>query len=504
MVLHYIKEFILYFYGYSVFFYSMALLASYVLLLYMSYRYITKYRRWSDSYIKHMVKTNPYKPGISIVAAARHEENIVANVESLLRIDYPNLEVCIVHNDDADKKRKLAETKRKEADKKDEELKYLKMMIDAFQLVEVPHNNVRSIYAAQSKDGTYNERLFRSAKYPNLIVLDKVSAGTKADGINAGLNVISNPYFINTDVDCKLSEEAALQCIFPVLQDSSIIAVSGVMHISNGYIPKTKEQMDEEMQKEGRVKEPFIRHATLWPSGLFQDLEYKRSFYVGKMGWSQINAMNNVSGGYGLFNTEVVKAAGGYDAGSFAEDMDMVTRMVAYCCEQKRDYKIVQIPHGCCFTKGPRSIMDMKNQRIRWGRGLIQLMHNHHRLVLNPKYKRLGMIAFFNTFLFEFIAPVIEAIGFVTLIYLFVRHAININAFWIVFAAIYMFSMMLNIFVISYDYMIDHSYNWKSYLKLLIAAVLEPICYHPFVTLFSLRGYWAYIIGKKGQWVSIN
>ena len=39
------------------------------------------------------------------------------------------------------------------------------------------------------------------------------------------------------------------------------------------------------------------------------------------MGWSAINGMPNVSGGFGLFDRSVAIAAGGYDAPSFAEDI---------------------------------------------------------------------------------------------------------------------------------------------------------------------------------------
>lgn len=483
MILHYIKEAFLYFYGYTVFFYSLALIASYVILLYLAYRYTTKYKRWSNDYIKHMVKSNPYKPGISIVTGAyRGEKDIVANVNSFLAIDYPDLEICVVHNDKQSEKEKYRE--------KGEEVPAMKELIENFRLVEVPYNYVQNIYSTHSYD-----RLFRSEIYPNLIVLDKVSGGTKADAINAGLNVISKPYFINTDIDCKLSKDAALQCIFPVLQDKSVIAVSGTMHMSNGFIPR----------KNAKPGDLGIKMATWEPSGLFQDLEYKRSFYVGKMGWSQINAMNNVSGGYGLFSTEVVRAAGGYNAASYAEDMDMVTRMAAYCCEQNRDYRIVQIPHGCCFTKGFTNMPSMMNQRQRWGRGLIQLMHEHRRLLLNPKYKRLGMVSFFNTFIFEFLAPIIEGFGMLTLVYLFLRHAINADTFWLVFFTIYFFSQMLNMFVITFTYAQGDAYDSKwNYLKLIVASLLEPIIYHPFVTFFSLKGYWVYLIGKKGQWVAIN
>ena len=80
------------------------------------------------------------------------------------------------------------------------------------------------------------------------------------------------------------------------------------------------------------------------PIPLFQNLEYMRSYLIGKMGWSAINGMPNVSGGFGLFDRSVAIAAGGYDAPSFAEDMDLITRMVGYMCDFSRPYKIVQIP----------------------------------------------------------------------------------------------------------------------------------------------------------------
>lgn len=63
--------------------------------------------------------------------------------------------------------------------------------------------------------------------------------------------------------------------------------------------------------------------------------------------------MPNVSGGYGLFDREIVIAAGGYSPDSFAEDMDMLIRMVGYCCDFSIPYRVVQIPQTCCWTEGP-------------------------------------------------------------------------------------------------------------------------------------------------------
>lgn len=455
---------IIYFYGYLVFFYSITLMLSYVTLLVLAYRYGARYLRWTDDHIRHSVDSSPYVPGVSIVAGAYNEEKtIVENVNSLLKQDYPNFEVCIVNDGSKDRT--------------------LDLLIENFDLVEVPYEYVERVHCQPFK------RLFKSSnpKYARLTVVDKVNGGTKADAINGGLNVISNPYFINTDVDCILARDAMYHCIFPVLQDDTIIAVSGTMSMSNGSTYEDGVLTD--------IRPP----RQLIP--LFQDLEYKRSFLVGKMGWSEINAMNNVSGGYGLFKTDVVINAGGYAGDSFAEDMDMLTRMVGYCCEQNQPYRVVQIPHTCCWTEGPSTLKVLRRQRVRWGRGLIQHMHKHTYMMFRPKYGRLGMITFPYVIIYEFLAPVIEFIGFLTIIFLLLTAGINWSTFWVMFVCIYVFSMMLSSFVVFYDYLCGGSYNGtRWYWRLFFAALLEPFIYHPFIVIFSLRGYINYILGTRAVW----
>lgn len=461
-------EFLLFFFGYVILGYSLLLIVSYVMLLVFAYKYSFRYRQWSNKYICNMVQSSPFVPGISVVAPAYNEEKtIVDNVRSLLKMDYPNFDVCIVNDGSKDRT--------------------LELLIETFEMVEVPFEYVEHVHSAPFK------RLFKSINpaYARLMVVDKVNGGTKADAVNAGLNVISNPYFINTDVDCILSRDAMYQCIFPVIQDRHIIAVSGTMSMSNGASMSNGEIVD---------LRPSSR-----PIPLFQDLEYKRSFLVGKMGWSRINAMNNVSGGYGLFSTEVVVNAGGYSSTSFAEDMDMLTRMIAYCCDFNRPYRVVQIPHNCCWTEGPSNIKMLYRQRTRWGRGLIQLMWEHRRLLFNRKYKRLGLISMPYTFLFEFLAPIIETVGLGMTVYLAFTGGISWFSFFVTFLAIYAFSYMLSTFVVFYDYILGSSYTSRmSYLKLLLAAAFEPIIYHPLIVISSLVGYFRYITRQKAVWVSME
>lgn len=451
-------------YGYCVIFYSILLILSYITLLILAYSHASNFMKWSDEHIYSIFTTSPFVPGVSIVASAFNEEvTIVDNVNSLLRQEYPDFEVIIVNDGSRDHT--------------------LDKLIENFDLDEVPYEYVERVHCRPFR------RLFRShnPKFSRLTVVDKVNGGTKADAVNGGLNVVRTPYFINTDVDCILSHSAITHCIFPILNDDRVIAVSGTMSMSNGATVEDGEIVDIS---------PSSR-----PIPLFQDLEYKRSFLVGKMGWSRINAMNNVSGGYGLFSTEVVINAGGYTSDSFAEDMDMLTRMVGYCCEQNRPYRVVQIPHTCCWTEGPGNVKVLKRQRVRWGRGLLQHMVKHRYMIFNPRYKRMGMITMPYTLLFELCAPIIEALGMITLIYLIIIQGVNWETFWVMFGAIYLFNIMLSSFVVFYDFLAGGSYNKRSgYFKLLLASLCEPFVYHPMIVYFSLKGYWDYIRGTTAVW----
>lgn len=457
-------ETILLFYGYLIFFYSLGLILSYVALLLMAYRYTSNYQQWTDNYMKRMVEYSPFTPGVSIVAPAYNEEvTVVDNVNSLLQQDYPNFEIIIVNDGSKDKT--------------------LEKLIENFDLIEVPYEYEYKVHCKPFK------RLFKStnAKFSQLVVVDKENGGTKADAVNGGLNVAQYPYFINTDVDCILARDAMYHCIFPVLLDDRVIAVSGTMSMSNGCVVENGQIVEFRPPKK--------------PLPLFQDLEYKRSFLVGKMGWSSINAMTNVSGGYGLFNTQVAIAAGGYGSDSFAEDMDMLWRMIGYCCDFNRDYRVVQIPHTCCWTEGPSTYKVLFRQRIRWGRGLMQHILRHRRMLLNPRYKRLGMITFPYVFIFEFLAPVIELVGMLTLMYLIFIGGVNWDTFWVVLLSIYAFTIMISLFIVFYDYLLGGSYTKnRNYGKLVIAGILEPMFYHPLIMLCSVRGYFNYIIGTRAVW----
>ena len=233
----------------------------------------------------------------------------------------------------------------------------------------------------------------------------------------------------------------------------------------------------------------------------FQDLEYARSYLVGKQSLSAINAMQNVSGGFGFFDTEIVIKAGGYDGDSFAEDMDMIARMIRYMCDSGEDYRVVQIPEICCWTEGPSTIKVLARQRTRWGRGLLQFFIVHRDMVFNKTYRQYGFLTLPYILIFEMLAPVIEFLGYISMIYLFVTGGVNYKTVWITFFGLYCFAQALTMTIISYDFYSGNSFKKKSsYAWFMLASLLEPFLYHPLNVFYSLRGYVKHIFGAKMVW----
>jgi len=339
-------------YQYLIFFYALALVLIYSTLILLANYRISKNLVRKNQDAEKLLLESPFTPGISIVAPAFNEEiTIFNNVIAMLTVNYKNFEVVIVNDGSKDRT--------------------LDILIEKFEMVETPYAYVEKIKTKPFK------RIFKSTNplYSKLIVVDKENGGTKADASNAGVNVAKYEYFICTDVDCVLERNALLNMVQPILKSKvQVIAVGATMRMVNSC-----EVSDGVMQK---TKLP----TRIIP--MYQEIEYLRSYLVGKMGFSVINAVNNVSGGLGLFDKQVVIEAGGYDPLSHAEDMDMTMRMIAYMINYQKKYRIAQVPETCCWTEGPPSVKVLNRQRTRWARGLLQIFTVHRKFLFNQYFAK--------------------------------------------------------------------------------------------------------------------
>lgn len=450
----------------TVFVYGVVLLVIYALLAIMSFIAIRIYRRRSSLASYENLLGSPLTPGISVIAPAYNEGlSIIQNVRSLLTLNYPKFEVVLVNDGSTDNS--------------------LLQMIEAFEMDKVDYAYTIKI-RCQKIRGIYKSR---NPAYSRLIVIDKVNGKSKADASNAGINVASYDYFVCTDVDCILDKNTLLKLIKPVIEEPNkrVIAAGATLRIANSC--------DIEEGVILRMRPP----RQLLPR--FQEMEYIRAFILGKMGWSLINCVPNVSGGLGLFDKEVAIKAGGYDAQSFGEDMELMVRMSRYAYDNKIDYAIRYIPETLCWTEAPATVKIFMRQRTRWARGLAQLMYAHKGMMFNHRYGKAGWVLMPYNFFFELLAPLVELTGIIYYIVQLIRGQINPEYAILLLVFVYMYSIMITTIAILWDQLAYRHYkSFKEVLLLCSTPFLEFLLYHPMNVLFSIRGYYYFLTGKKHSW----
>ncbi len=448
---------------YGVFFYSVLLLLSYILIGLYSIGETRKYihkNRFTDY---RVLAASPHAPSVSILAPAYNEgKNIVENVRSLLSIFYSNMEVIIINDGSKDDSmEKLIEA-------------YDLEKVDFFVHQHLETKPVKGVY--KSKNNVYNK----------LIVIDKVNGG-KADALNTGINISSNNYLVCIDVDCVLEQDALLKMVKPFLEqtDKKVIASGGVIRVANSCIIE-----------DGRLIKVKLADDYL---PRIQILEYIRAFILGRMAWSRLNGLMLISGAFGAFDKEIAIKSGGYNHKTVGEDMELVVRMRRYMEEKGEDYVITYIPDPLCWTEVPSTYTILGRQRNRWIRGTFETLKFHRVMFFNPNYRILGLLSYPYWFFFELCAPIIEFLGFIFFFVFAWSGYLDWGFFFTFLLFITCFSYLYSTFAILMEVLTFNQYKRRiDILRLMLTGLTEPFYFHPFVVWSSMKGYLDLIKKKKG------
>ena len=138
---------------------------------------------------------------------------------------------------------------------------------------------------------------------------------------------------------------------------------------------------------------------------------------------------------------------------------------------------------------------------------MCEIISHHWNLFFNPTYGRFGRLTLPYIFIFEFIAPILEAIGLGFMIWLVLASKVNWTTAFVIFGMVYVFALVVTAVTIILDYT-SRAVKWKhsvwSYLKLLIAGATEPFLYHPIITFCTLFGYVNFLTHRKAEWKQIQ
>ncbi|MDE3108586.1 MAG: glycosyltransferase family 2 protein [Acidobacteriota bacterium] len=444
----------------TLFWYFLASNFIYLAMLITAFWTSARHQRRLQSYRLEWIKDAPLAPPITIVAPAHNEEaSIREAVRNFLDLDYPQLEIIVVN--DGSKDRTL--------DVLQEEFRL--RSVRAVYVPEIPCEQIRGLY--------------RSETDPRLLVIDKVSRGNKADAANAGLNAATSPYVCVVDGDSLLERDALLRIMVPVLADPQrVVAVGGIVRVLNGA---TIER--------GQLREARLPHH---PVEAIQVVEYLRAFLIGREAWSRANMLAIVSGAFGIFRTDLVRAIGGYRAGSIGEDFDLVMRLHRYLLRKKREYQICFVPDPMCWTEVPSDLKSLGRQRARWQKGLLDVLWPNRDMLFRPGYGRMGSIALPYLWLFEFFAPVVEIVGLGTIILAACLGVLSRTFFMQFLLFGFAFATVISIGSVLQEEVTYRRYkDWKDVARLVSYCFFEHFPYRQLHMLWRLRGIWEYFTGNE-------
>jgi cellulose synthase/poly-beta-1,6-N-acetylglucosamine synthase-like glycosyltransferase len=400
-------------------------------------------------------------PAISVVAPAFNEERtILASARSMLALDYPRYDVIIVNDGSTDSTLAVLDAEYA-----------LEPVVEQLE-IHLPHKPVRAVY--------------RSRTHKRLIVIDKVNGG-KADAQNAGVALSRSTHFCIVDGDTILERSALIRAVVPFLEDADqMIAVGGTLRVANGV------DIHDAAVSRIQVSDRFLPRV--------QIVEYLRSFLMGRLAWSRINALLIISGAFGLFRRDIVMEIGGYTTGSLGEDLDIVVRLHRHMIENKRPYRIGFVPEPACWTEVPQSLRVLARQRARWQNGALECFFGNRRMALNPRYGRVGVLGFGHMLLVDLLGPVMEVLGYFALPlfwYFGVLSVDHLIAFTALVFGLGTFTSIASLLLA--EYQLRPYPRIADLMKLGSAAILENFGYRQLHNFWRLWGWWQYLT-KQHSW----
>ncbi len=430
----------------------------YLALLVTAIRSSSEHQRRLESVRLERAGATPLTPPVSLLVPAHNEElSIVESVTSLLTLDYPELEVVVVNDGSTDGTLDVLREH------------FQLLATDILYIREVECKPVRSVYMSQVE--------------PRLLVVDKEPGGSKADAVNAALNAASSPYVCVVDADSILDADALRRIMVPILSDPArVVAAGGIVRVLNGS-----------RVEGGRLKEVRLPRG---PLEIIQVIEYLRAFLVGREGWAYYNMLSIISGAFGVFRRDLVRRIGGYRPAAIGEDIDVVMRMHRHLLEAKQDYQICFVPDPVCWTEVPPDARSLARQRARWQKGLLDVLWPNRDMLFRRRYGRMGTIALPYLWLFELLAPVVELVGYATIITAAVLGVLS-RGFFIQFMIFgYAFATMISIGSVLLEEITYRRYNdWKDVTKLILCCFAEHFPYRQLHLIWRLRGIIEYLRG---------
>ncbi|SOE00191.1 glycosyltransferase family 2 protein [Blastococcus haudaquaticus] len=438
-----------------------------LLLVLAGARRVWRNRHWRGVEGHDETFASPLTPAVSILVPAHDEEaGILDTLSAALGQKYPALEVVLVDDGSTDRTFALVAAR------------YALREVAPRPTADLPvDGEILSVHRATTGDP--------------LLVLRKHSVGRRSDALNAALNHARHPLVCMVDADSLLETEALLQVSRPFVEDpDNVVAAGGVIRAANGALTDRGTMLEPRLSRRWVVR--------------VQVIEYLRSFLLGRTGWADAQALLIISGAFGLFRRDVVLEVGGMDPNSLAEDAELVVTIQEHLRRRRRPHRVVFVPQTVCWTEVPESWQVLGRQRKRWSHGLGQLLWKHRRMIGNPRYGPIGVLALPFFLLFELLGPVVEIVGVAAVVTSMVLGLVEPAIAGAVLVLAIALGVLLSATAIAVEELTYHRYGrGRDLLGLMAAALVEHLWFRWAHSWYRLRGLVAALTRRSPVWTAM-
>ena len=218
-----------------------------------------------------------------------------------------------------------------------------------------------------------------------VVILTKPNSG-KADALNFGLMHLDEreEIFVGIDADTVIAKDA-ISLLVPHFADSHVGAVAGNAKVGN--------------------------RVNLWTR--WQALEYITSQNFERRALNTLGTVSVVPGAIGAWRTSAVRALGGYQTDTVAEDADLTMALL------RSGYRVEYEDRALAYTEAPVNANGLMRQRFRWSFGILQAVFKHRDVV--ARKGALGWVALPNIVIFQILLPLVSP---------FIDFLFTIGALW--------------------------------------------------------------------------
>jgi cellulose synthase/poly-beta-1,6-N-acetylglucosamine synthase-like glycosyltransferase len=190
--------------------------------------------------------------------------------------------------------------------------------------------------------------------------------------------------------------------------------------------------------------------------------------------------------------------AGGFCKDTVGEDYELVIRLHRRMRDKKSRYSMRYVPEPVCWTEAPETFKILESQRKRWQRGALDVFFRHKDMLFNPRYGRMGMLAFPHNFLIDVIGPLAEGIGYILIPVFWIAGILNAEFMLAWMAVFFLFGVFISIGSLVLEEMeLRRVPRARDLIILAGLAVVENFGYRQLNNLWRIKGWWEYVRKRK-------